>query len=377
MFIAIDANILIEDLWLRSQNMRVLLDFAKKTQSIILLHEVVEAEVKAKAQRKFMDAARTIKGAITEGEKLGIVATPSFSYEESIQQTVDRWQQTFDAAFNSPTVRRLPITISATQESIRRVTERIPPCNEKGDGIRDTMIWIGILEFYQTQQYKPALCFISRNTRDFGDKGLRSELQRDINEREVALEYLTSLDLFIAKYVNAITPITMEWINERISLEDVERIISSYIGNYAKPSSEYLFRIQDDNLAEIYRLTAKLYPESMSISGLELDDFSIWDFSDQHIELRLKFVVDIEMDIEGEWVDSPRYWSNRSDLAERYRPRSYQYLDRDDDDDDDWLSDRYPRRKTISCFAELAYEIAAEISHDTIVLLTTEDVYRR
>jgi hypothetical protein len=161
-------------------------------------------------------------------------------------------------------------------------------------------------------------------------------------------------------------------------MDEVETLIQEYIENYRTSrfsSSNNLFQIQDDDFREIYHLIPDTSPSSAVVSNLDLDEVTIWDFSNNHVELRLKFTVDIEADINCEWMDSPSFWSNRYELLNKHRRRHV--YDDDYEDDYDSLEEVYPRRQELSCLAELYYDLVAEMLDKTVVNLRIEEVYRR
>lgn len=373
MYIALDANILIQDLWFHSQNMRLLLDFTKKTNSTILLHRIVEAEVKAKFRRELLERVGDIEKAIFEGNRFQIIDLPQFQAGLSNQQTFEAWEELFAATFNTSIVEYVPTTLEATAEGIRRATRRIAPCNEKGDGLRDTMIWIDLVSFHSGS--KEPLYFISQNTNDFGKAELKPRLKDDLKEYDIEVEYYTTLKEFIDKHVQPIMAIKddREWVLQKLSMDEVKNVIYQHIKG-CTPRDYNIFSIQDEEYREIYRCMPDETPSSIEISNVEIEKVVFWEYTNQRIELLLECTADIEAEIFCEWQDSPAVWPNRYELLKQHgRSTTYEY-----DDVYDSLEEVYPSREVIPCSAKVYYELIAELQNDdATVRLKVEDVYSR
>ena len=80
---------------------------------------------------------------------------------------------------------------------------------------------------------------------------------------------------------------------------------------------------------------------------VEFEDVYVWKFDDQHIEAGLNFSVYVEADIECE--------------------RHYIYSDHEG---------YHSRFRTIPSYAELGFDISAEVVGEDISLLEIEDVYK-
>jgi hypothetical protein len=109
MDIALDANILIRDPWLRSQDMRILLDHVQRSRDLILLSEVVRIEVKAHFEREFSNHIRSIESACKNASRIGVVGIPDFSPDEMLQETVAQWDARFQEVLNQEVVTHIPI----------------------------------------------------------------------------------------------------------------------------------------------------------------------------------------------------------------------------------------------------------------------------
>ena len=134
--IAIDANVLISDPWFRSLRMRALFDLVTKTGSYVMLHEVVEREVKAHFKRKYAAAVQKLQSSLKEAERLEVVGVPEFHRERVLANTYAKWERRFQEAFDSDKILRIPTGDHHYEEALRRAIERKPPCSSKGEGMR-------------------------------------------------------------------------------------------------------------------------------------------------------------------------------------------------------------------------------------------------
>lgn len=343
MDVALDANILIADPWLRSQNMRVLLDFVRKTHSQILLHEIAEAEAHAHFKRHCLDAIKGVEGALREVRRYEIAGIPDFSGEESLASTLARYDENFKRVLHKNICRRLPLDNAVLSEVTRRAVERVPPCSHKGEGFRDTIIWLNLLD--RCKRTNDEIAFISLNTADFAASDrvtLRPELQTDLESYGVYISYYPSLASFLKKLAEPVAHITKDWISARLDMEQVKTLVrqsltSVFRSNYKIDSSEY---------KDYYEPYGNPYILDLEIS---FDDVYVWKFADQHIEVELSFYVNVEALIDCERIRIPA--------------RSYYH------------EDEYPSSKELECTAELGCDISAVAAGESLSLLEVEDTY--
>lgn len=145
--IALDTNILLKDPWLRSQKMRMLMDFVSKTGSQILLSEVVVMELQAGMHRRFRDQIERIAQSIKSAQQNGITEVPEFDDKAAYETVTSRWNKHFMNAIQGHKFRLVPIDNSVLSEVVKRATERKPPCKSDGEGVRDAVIWLNIIGF--------------------------------------------------------------------------------------------------------------------------------------------------------------------------------------------------------------------------------------
>ncbi len=311
MDVALDANILIADLWLRSQRIRQILDYLVKTRSVAILHHVVEAEVRAHIHRSIAeDVARTVK-TLKDAANRGVIGLPDIDGESIRDGTIQAWEKQFARVFHPGNTRRLQLDGDDLPEAIRRATGRIKPCSDTGDGLRDTLIWLGLIG-QAAKNRDEGIAFISLNTKDFADAGkagLHTVLLKDCTDRGARIDYFPDVDTFLRNHAEPVSFVTGAWVSERLDMRAVEEVIARDIDVWGRglaysPIGWFGYGLLpvETSLRNYYRPTGR--PEIVSVVA-DFDDVFVWKFDDQRIELRLVFNVSIEAEVECARVREP------------------------------------------------------------------------
>jgi hypothetical protein len=353
MDVVLDSNILIADPWLRSQRIRVLVDYLRKTRSSLVLLEAVAQEVRAHMVRLFSSAAGEIDSALRAAERKDLLSLPSFDVQKTIDVTTEAWEENFRRILNPLITKRVDLDSSLLPEVLRRAVNRIPPVSATGREIRDAIIWLSLLSYIRTRNGPAEIAFISSNTDDFAGpdkRTLRQELQKELVGVLGGLEYHPSIDSFIREHAEPISYISTEWVETHVDMNQAELLIHAYLERvspapYFKPSSWDFRDFYEPNITEV------VYDPSV-----ELEDVYVWQIDSEKIEVFLDFTVTVEAEIEciligrGPWL--------RSSLG------SY---DRDEED--------RPYR-SLTCDAELKVSMAAIIKDQQLILGEIEEVDR-
>jgi predicted nucleic acid-binding protein len=376
MNVALDANILIADLWLRSQRTRQLFDYLAKTRSHILLHHVVEAETRAYARRHIMEIVSGVEKNLRSAERRGIVGLPPLDVPSVQSATIAAWEKQFDRVFNRANTLRLDLDGGILPEAVRRATERVAPCSDSGNGMRDTLIWLGLLK-YATKNPENTIAFISMNTNDFADASnlaLHPTLSEDCAGQGVTVSFFADLDSFLRAHAEPVAFVTPAWVRERLRMEDVARIIEKHIELWGSGTaysfgrwSGYGLRPIDERLQEYYRPVGK--PVILTVHP-EFSDVFVWRFDNNQIELQLTFDVYMEAEILCERENLPPYYEQ-----EVFIPVKTSILHADVELDQELLSidDILPPMQTLLCGQTVTFELAAKVCDDKIELLGSHD----
>lgn len=361
MDIAIDTNIIIRDLWLRSQATRLLLDYINRTDSRLLVGEIVIKEAEAYFKRLIEQNLSSVESAVHNASKNYLVGLPNIDHDKTFNETYINWRSNFDIILRKGTGVIYGTDTEVLNEAVRRCIERIPPSKDTGEGMRDVVIWLNFLAYCKERlkTYKGYhVAFISGNTRDFADTSnsneFKSQLLDDIEKTEVKVDYYPSLEAFIENQVKPISHVTVDWIEGRIDFGQIRSMIEKHLeGNYYSWRKPYdYFSISDDKLRESYKISGmpQIYQLDIDLEGLK-----VFEFDDTHIETSLDFFVYTEADIDCQVSDSKNIYSHNE----------YDYL-------------RLQRldEKSLVCFAELRVFISAVIKGEQIEILEIEDIVR-
>ncbi len=120
-----------------------------------------------------------------------------------------------------------PLDAHDLDEATTRMIKRIPPCSEKGEEFRDTMIWLNMLRYCKKYYDGCPIAFISGNRNEFAEKDdtLKKRLLEDVRRYGLDLEYFLSVPGFMEKHAKPIEHINRDWINSHINIEKVKEFI--------------------------------------------------------------------------------------------------------------------------------------------------------
>lgn len=200
--LVIDANILIQDLWLEGVSWNHL----KKHRFLmhtLVVPEVVLDEAAAHIERRADDLLRRIEvngytarlkaqyQILFNRKKRSKETAPDLAerYKEFIKKTLDSHNGILTAVPNVglPTL-------------LQRSISRKKPFNKGDKGFRDTLIWLGVVELVKEHQ---RVSFVSANTSDYSgaDAALHDDLKQDLTgilPSHIHFRYFKGLHEFIA-----------------------------------------------------------------------------------------------------------------------------------------------------------------------------------
>lgn len=360
--------------------MRILNDYVRKTESKVLIHEIVEAEILGHLKDEISKDFEQIEDAFRKTKKYSIENLPTLDFAKVKNKNIKQKKKDFLGNLYNENTLRVKIDGRKLREVIRRSVERKAPCSKNGEELRDAIIWLNLLK-YCTKQNRD-FTFISNNIKDFADddkKSLHRDLVDDVKRCKIRVQYFTKLEDFLREHAEPIDHITSEWINGRIEMISVENFIKDFllfneVAHYFTPCDDF----------ERNYLVPKGKPEfpSWAIPRIELEDFFVWRFDDQHVELSLIFYVYIEAEFNCEQkylTLSPSYCdSYSSNYATSYASNSWLYSSGDISSDlstycvNPYYGATYGR----ICFSDLIFRISAKIEGDKILMEDVEDLYK-
>ncbi|MBI3854726.1 MAG: DUF4935 domain-containing protein [Planctomycetes bacterium] len=227
MRIILDSNVLMSESWAFSARFRALRDYASVSKSTILLPQIVREEVTGKYLDWYRQACDRLKANRRELDehlaKLGVtvLALPSLPDPGDVLARFQSHLSDIDSNLHGEA---LPYKDGMLGDLVSRLIHRVKPASQKGEEARDVLLWLSILEYLKTtKEDKSKPCFISGNTKDFGDGngGLHKDLAEDLRQRGLDLKYYPGLEGFLKEHNEPIAFIRDEWIRNAVKIEEL------------------------------------------------------------------------------------------------------------------------------------------------------------
>lgn len=329
--------------------MRVLFGFAEKSHSQVLLFGVVETEVKAHFKREVRGAVDGIQSAIRRAERSGIKPKIEFDAAEMLEQTLVRWELNLENMIEQRKLYRIPLNPSILSEAIRRAAERVPPCNESGKELRDTILWLSFIESCKIRQHGGEYVFISHNTNDFAaiDKlSLRPELVKDCTEGGLSVLYYPSLEAFNKAHAEKYEHITLQWIKERLDVKKVKEELRQKLTLRAS-----YFRIAESDYQEYFK--PYLVHDITTLNVDLTDPVYVWNTDEQVFEISVGIGIYVEAVVDCELISDPAAFPHyhRFECGLGFE-------------------------RTLDCYAELGGSISVKAAGKSLQFVSVEDVYQ-
>jgi hypothetical protein len=292
--ILLDTNVVLEDPLMRSKRFDVLREYARATESVIVLPQLVFDELSAAYSRRIRERAHAL---VREHHKLSgmLVAPPSAPAAIDIEAAT--------AAFENNMMERLRVRKAEIvdydsahyREVLRRAMTRTPPCTDSGEEIRDAVLWLTVLDL--GARTNDSVVFISKNTKQFaaGDGSLLPALRDEATARGVRLTYHPSLEAFTREHAEPIGLITEGWIAETLDADAIARAATPHLLKSIERSIERWSSRDEFELAG---------PLEIQGHDLSLVDFYVNQFSGGSLRLEVHWsgsvtvAAEVERDVE-------------------------------------------------------------------------------
>jgi hypothetical protein len=288
MIIVLDTNVLQEDFPLRSGRVRVLLDYAERTQARFALPRIVFEEVRTNYERELKKRASAL---IRAREQLN-----------GIRHTQDTSRLDIDyAAESAAYMARLLHVLGLKEQDVvpyrpeylsdvlTRAMQRRRPCTERGEEIRDAVLWHMILDIAESANQQ--VIFISRNTDQFtGDKvHLHPDMVEEVAARGVQVQYLPSLEEFARQHATKIALITKDWLEQQIDAYQVLDLAYDQIMEAAREKA-YRQRSLHEEIDGSF---------SMAGGGVEVDEYFVNLLADEDLRVEMAWwgTVDVSYEV--------------------------------------------------------------------------------
>ncbi|MDP2387483.1 MAG: PIN domain-containing protein [Bacteroidota bacterium] len=258
MDVVLDSNVFRGDFNLKSTGFDILLDYLEKTQSNVIMPNIVWDETLGLYKREFelrLNKFNSCRG------NINLLLTDEQKHINALEFNITKEVESFGIFVKNKLKIRanhfLPYNDSYLQEIVKRAINREKPCGQEGQGFRDALIWLTIKEYTRTSLGRQII-FISNNSSDFGYKdklGLHESLQEECEKLDIKIKYFRNIEEFIKEHSSKIDYINIEWIKSSINVEEISALVTNFIisGDPAKLHS-YVQEIAVHYLIGIYSI---------------------------------------------------------------------------------------------------------------------------
>lgn len=216
MNIIIDTNILRADFLFQSEPYKLFSEFINRSKSSLVLSKVVFDEACYLYQKEIETKKKNFRKALSDilyfgNDKSGCSIT------HSIEKINSDYESCLDDIFlyNWEILDYDKIDIS---ELVRRAIQRVRPFSNNGEGFRDAMIWLSVINFLKRGKNDKTV-FISNDKKAFvnGDnQELHPTLKSDLAINNLELLFCNSIEEFVNKYTAEIFFFTKDWVTDHL-----------------------------------------------------------------------------------------------------------------------------------------------------------------
>ncbi len=310
MVIVLDTNVFQEDYSLRSSRFEILFDYVSKTEARFAMPKIVADELRANFRRELQSRFHKWVRARQQLGGLGIeIEIPSVELDPD--EASDKFVARVLHKLGVSEERIVPYGEDYLEDVVQRAIQRRPPCTDRGEEMRDALLWKAALDIARSSGESVVL--ISKNTKQFAGENqeLHSALREEARAEGLEVIYLPSLEEFARLHATSIAFITREWLQEEIGGDGVfESAIDGIIysaDHIAKRSPRFNERVLGGYFIE---------------SGYaELDEFYVYEMSSGEFRIESTWIgsAEVEYNIEVE-ADDPWDWDTEIDSDYRYYP---------------------------------------------------------
>ena len=236
MLILLDTTAIMSDPMCGGIAWRVLANAPSAWDVQIFVPEVVVVEAVAGYQRRLNDAVIGISSWEKKYATLLGLTNVTEAIDTALKESAEAYPVRLRDSLNELHVKILAPPNIDHMELVQRAATRRRPCDDKGDGYRDTLNWLTVLAL--ASQYPEAqIVWVSDNSRDFGSRD-GTELHEDLMSDLVALgaekrvrwiRTLADLVLALTAEHTSEAPGTLKEIQARLHAEALRTFISSQV----------------------------------------------------------------------------------------------------------------------------------------------------
>ncbi len=292
MNVVLDTNILREDLPMKSTKFNILFDYIKKTNSKVIMPKIVYQEIAAVYKREIIDRLQEFRKA--KGALKGVLVDASIQdFKIVIANEVKKYLAFLKKKLGISDNDIIPYEDDYLKEVVERAIRRTKPFSERGEGFRDALLWLTILDIARTTDQK-ILIFISSNVKHFASKGcLHYTLFKEAEDEGLTIKYYNSISHFIKDHASKIDYITYEWLVSAIDLDIIDKEVIDTLKSKGEHQLLEWAKLEDK------KTTGYVNPIS---SFMDIDEFYVYEMMNGslYVEALYNGEVEVEFEVEEE-----------------------------------------------------------------------------
>lgn len=292
MDIILDTNIIRQDFTLKSSKFRALFDYVKKTDSDIILFEIVLREVLFLYRKEISALSTDINKKLDKLNYLNLDGEFA-QFETNIDNSVHKYKTYLLKTLKSNSWNTKWKVVRHKKEFIEpildKAIEKAKPFNESGKGFKDALLW-ECIKYYCSDIGYSENTFISLNKNDFGNvekNKFFKNLNQELEQNKIQVNYFTSLQDFLKEYAEKIEFVNLDWVNAKLNF----RALAEHIVDGVNSNRKLLALILDE-------VSTHYVPgeyEAISANNIKIQEYSIYPFSDTEYLISLYYTVNIDI----------------------------------------------------------------------------------
>lgn len=315
MDIVLDSNIFRGDILLRSKDFDILIDYLNKTSSALIMPQIIFDEISGLYSRVLKDRIADLSKAANNITLILTEDDTSFNPREiDIEAETEKYKEFIKNKFKISDRHILPYKNDYLPELANRAIARQKPSGDKGQGFRDTLIWLTIRD-YTVRCHEKQITLISSNTDDFANQdkiALHESLQKECDKLGIRINYFKTLKDFIENHSIKIDFITYDWLTENLDhfavtdqvLEDINRRTKSSITSWFQKET-------GEECTGHYR--------ALGIHPYNDKDLFVYEMVDNKLIVNVTVTAEIEIEFEYYKKERVQHWNY--DANEYYHER--------------------------------------------------------
>jgi rRNA-processing protein FCF1 len=315
MNIIIDTNIFRRDLKIKDRNFDILLDYLAKTNSKIIIPQIVLEEIKGLYKRLLLERTQDFKKAYEKLKSSLVITELNEIKSIPIENEIESYLSFLKERIGFSDDKVILYKNEYLPELVNRAISRKKPLDGKGQQFRDGLLWLSMLDYANSLDDK-RIIFISDNPTDFAEKNqnlLNTQLRNEAKEKGIEIVYFKTLSDFAKEHASKVDFISDEWIKDNIDNSILERIFNDIIDSVDE--DEIISNLYLD-LERNESLTGHINPTDYI--GSNILEYYVYEMSDGTLLLNLEVEFEKEYECEIE-----RYYERDSSRYEyRYRMTS-------------------------------------------------------